>query len=195
MHGALTVCRSRALVRGLTWLVPAAILGAATVFVFGGLEFAPSGVSNRLVEYSLAVVALPLPVAGAYAAFLALRWFALGLWPRRLGIFAAPEHLQFRLGPFGTRTFDARRLTIRYPFELADDEDDAAFESFLPQETQVETLLPRITHPQSKRPLNQVILRFATGSEIDMARALRPAIEAWRISAAPRDGVSAARPG
>ncbi len=174
------VSRGRALTRALIWAVPAAILGTATVLIYSGLNFVPSGVSNRLVDYSIAVIALPLPATALWTALTAVRWLLLTVWPAQVGIFASPAELVFRLGPFGTTSFDAARLDVRYPFELSGDEEAAVFEAFLPEEQQRETLLPRILHPNSKQPLNQVILRFSSGDEREASRLLRPVIDTWR---------------
>ncbi len=180
---ALPVSRTRALTRALVWVAPAAVLTVATLSIYRWLNFVPSGVSNRIVEYSIAAIALPLPAAALWTALNALRWLLFALWPAKLGVFASKTDLTLRLGPFGVRSFDAARLDIRYLFELAGDEDDAGFEGFLPEEQQRETLLPRMVHPNSKQPLHRVILRFSSASELDAARILRPALDHWRAAA------------
>ena len=176
----LPVSRSRAFFRALLWGIPAALLSAIAVMIYGGLHFVPSGVSNRVVDYAIALGAGPLLVAALWTALKCLRWSALGLWGGPVEIVAAPTTLTFRLGPFGRRVVNVADLDIRYPFELLDDEDEGGFESFLPEEKQRETLLPRVLQSKSRIPLQESILRFAAGEEADIARALRPAIELWR---------------
>ncbi len=178
----LPVSRTRALTRALVWGVPTVLLSATTALIYRDLHFVPSSVSNRLVEYSVAIIALPMPLAALWTACKALRWLLFAGWPGSLGIVASSSQLRFSLGSFGRMTFDADRLELRYPFELADDEDDASFESFLPEEQQRATLLPRISHPDLRAPLNRTILRFALADEFDAVRILRPMIDRWRAA-------------
>lgn len=169
------------------WWMPAIILAAVAWEIFRRLNFQRSAVSNRLVDYCVAVVALPIIVAALVCAFHGLRWALLTVWPGRLGVYAERDALVLRLGPFGVRRYDLARLEVRYPFELLDDADaaeDAGFEAYLPVEEQMATLLPRITHPNSDEPLNWVVLRFVSGPEAGVAAALRPAIARWRAKSA-----------
>jgi hypothetical protein len=163
----------------MLWGVPSFLLGAATCVVFQGLDFAPTAISNRLVDVGIAFCALPLPLGAFFCAVRAVRWLLLAAWPASLGIFASEREMTFRLGPFGTKAFDARRLLIRYPSELPED-DHGGFERFLPVEEQFATLLPVITHPDSAEPLNLLILRVAGADEATLACHLRPAIARWR---------------
>jgi len=184
----LRVSRVLALTRAVIWLVPAAILCVSVVSLYRGLHFVPSGISNRSVDYAVALIGLPFCAIALWTAWNAVRWLLLAAWPARLGIFASERQLILRLGPFGTRVFDAGRLDIRYPYECAGD-DDGGFEAFLPEEQQQATLLPRIAHPDARAPLHRTILKFALGDEADVAVGLRPAIERWRALHPPkRDG-------
>jgi len=182
----LPASRSRAASRALLWSAPTALLGATTALIYGRLNFVPSGISNRFVDYSLAVAASPIPLAAVLSLIKALRWWLLCLWPTPVGVFADRSHLQFQLGPFGSRRYDTARMEVRYPFELAGEAEAGSFEAFLPEEQQFATLLPRITHPDAPEPLNRVILRFAAASEADAASALRPVLELWRSHAGER---------
>lgn len=182
------VSRSRATTRAVVWLVPAAILGVGAISIYRGVHFVPSGISNRFVDYAIALIALPVPAGALWTAWNALRWLLLALWPARVGVFASDAELTMRLGPFGTAVFEVERLEVRYAYECSGEEDDeAGFEAFIPEDEQHATLLPRITHPKAKAALNRVILRFAQGDEAETARRLRPAIERWRtMQARPR---------
>jgi hypothetical protein len=68
----------------------------------------------------------------------------LGAWPGPIGVLASDDVLEFRLGP-SRRRYDSARLDIRYPFELDDENGDAAFEAHLPEEEQMRRFLPRMT--------------------------------------------------
>lgn len=155
------------------------LLAVVTILVYARLHFVPSGASNRLVEYCIAIVASVFPLGGLFSSFRAVRWLLLASWPRECGILAREESLLLRLGPFGVHGYDIARTEIRYPFELADGAD-ASYEAYLPEEEQMERFLPRMIHPQAAEPLNRVILRFVRGSEMETAAALRPMIERWR---------------
>jgi hypothetical protein len=172
--------RTRALGRALVIGMLAAVLGTATTLVYSRLDFAASGPTNRLVDYSLAAGMLPLAVVALIAAWKAMGALALALWPARMGISATSERLWIRLGPLGTHTYDARRLAVKYPFELLDDGEDESFESYLPEEEQMARFLPMLKHPDKPEGLKEIILRHAKGTESDVARCLRPAIDAWR---------------
>ena len=183
----LAVSRVKALTRTAVWGAPAAICSVSGVAIYQGLSFAPSGMYNRLVEYSIAVCLLPIVCAGAVFAFLAVRWFLLAVWPRGVGIIADEDGLVLRLGSFGTRRFDAARLDVKYPFEQDGDLCDSTFEAFLPEEQQRSTLLPRITCPGSSEPINFTILRFVGMMENDAAAVLRPWVEAWQARHAAQE--------
>lgn len=176
----IPVSRSRALFRAAIWGVPAVLLGLASVSIYTRLHFIPSGISNRFVDYAFAMAAAPLPLMGLWTALKSLRWLMLFAWGGAIEIVASPTSIDFRLGSFGRKVFQVTDLDIRYPFELIDDEDEGGFESFLPEEQQRATLLPRIVHPNIKSPLQRTILQFAVGDEAQVAGALRPMIEHWQ---------------
>jgi len=180
----ILVSRSRALFRAAIWGVPAVLLGVACVSIYGRLHFIPSGISNRFVDYAFAIAAAPLPLMGLWTALKSIRWFMLFAWGGAIEIVAGPTSIDFRLGSFGRKVFQVADLDIRYPFELID-EDEGSFESFLPEEQQRATLLPRIIHPNIKSPLQRAILQFAVGDEAQVARALRPMIERWQAARGP----------
>jgi len=173
------VARPAAIVRGLLWASLATIIGVAVWTAIRQLQFSQTAVSNSLVEFSIAVIALPFAILGIYLAVLALRWIGLGLWPGSVGTFATPDALLLLLGPFGNKRYDVSRLDVRYPFELSGD-DDGGFEAFLPEEEQKDRFLPRLLHPDSKSRINLLILKFVAGPEDEIAKALRPAFDQWR---------------
>ncbi len=178
----LPVARARGLTRALAWSAPAAVLSIASVLVYVELDFSPSGISNRLVDYGLALCVLPFGVFGIYCAYQAIRWLLLFVWPGTLGVFADEDALVLRLGSFGVRYYEASDIDVRYPFELDSDLEDGGFEAFLPEEQQRDTLLPRIAHPKAAGPINIDILRFTGVSEVEAARTLRPVIDSWQAS-------------
>lgn len=176
----LPVSRSRAFLRAILWSVPSLLLAAISIVIYRPLHFIPSGVSNRLVDYSIAVAASPLLLGAVWTAMKSLGLLLQFLWPAKLVIVATQDSLTFCLGPFGCRTYSVADLDVRYSFELSGDDDQGAFESFLPEEQQRRTLLPRILHPGSKQPLQRIVLQYAVGQESDIAEVLRPAIEHWQ---------------
>jgi len=176
----LPVSRSRAASRALVCSVPAILLGITTILIYSRLNFVPTGVSNRVVDYSIAAISLPIPLMAVWTALKAMRWLLLALWPAPVAVVAQVDSLTLRLGPFGTRAYDTPRLDVSYPFELSQDADGGGFEAFLPEEEQRDKLLPRILHPAAREPLHRVILRLVKESEPEAARTLRPLIDRWR---------------
>lgn len=180
----IALSRGKALTKGVLWLAAAGLAALATYAVYSRLNFVPSAISNRLVDYSAAILALPLPCAGFIAASRSARWIALALWPK-VGIRAQQRGLSFDLGPFGRRQFDAQRMEIRYPYELLDDPGyEPGVEAYLPEEEQLATLLPRLRYPGFGQNLNEVILKFAVEEEVEIAVRLSPVIANWRKPAA-----------
>jgi len=167
--------------RAILWFTPAIVLGVAAWLIFRSVNVTASGLTNRLVEWSIVLAGLPVAASAIVTALLSLRWLLLTFWPATVGVEVDKDALHGRWGPFGSRRFDARRLRIRYPFELIGrDDEDAGFEAYLPEEEQVARLLPRITHPDAHEPLNKTMLKFLAASEADAAGALQPALAYWR---------------
>ena len=176
----LPVSRGRSLVRAVLML-SGALASAFLVFVVGeGLKFRPSAVSNRIEDYALACLMIPVAVMAAYLAWRGAAWLALACWPGRLGIEVSNQSITFRTGPFGTVVYDARRLVVAYPYQLSADDESMCFEKFLPQQEQERCFLPRITHPDARRSIRQDILRFAKGAEPSITEQLLPFISRWR---------------
>jgi hypothetical protein len=176
----LSVSRINAGVRGGLWLSAAIILVLLARLIYGRLTFVSTGASNALVDYSVAIIALPIPILGLVLLIVGLRWILLAVWPAKLGIEASENELILRLGPFGTKRFDADRIEVRYPFELRDDEADVGFEAYLPEETQYATFVPRMIHPEAREAIHRTILRFASVDEKAAAAALGPILRQWR---------------
>ena len=176
----LPVGRVRALVRGTLWASAALLLAVIAMAIYGGLHFRPTAVSNRLVDYGVAALVLPLPLAALLCGWKALPWLLLSSWPGGMGIVADTRSVIMRLGPFGTQRYDVARLEVSYPYELADSETDTTFESFLPREQQLDQLLPQMVYAPSKEHIELVILKFVSCSEEEAAKAFRPVIQRWR---------------
>jgi hypothetical protein len=172
--------RSRAATRGVLFLAATVLSGVATFVVYASLQFGPSVAGSRVVDYGIAVAALPLPILTWVGALRAARWLLLAAWPKPVGIRAREAALSLELGPFGIRRFDVARLEVKYPFELSGDFEEGSFEAFLPEEQQVAQFVPRMSHPEAAQSLHQTILRFGAGNEADIAAGLRPMIERWR---------------
>ena len=172
----IPVSRGRALERALLRIPPGAVLILIAVRVVSELKFTPSGVSNRITEYSVALIMLVVALTGLILVLRGLRWLALALWPAAVGITADAGALTFRMGPFGTRRYPTDALDVSYAFERSvdADDDDNLYESFLDPEVQMESYLPRIVHPDASVPLERLILHYARGTERQLAVALRP---------------------
>lgn len=171
----LPLARGRMLLRGLVWGAGGFLLGVLAREIFSKLDFTRTGVHSRLVEASLAVVALPIAVGAAGCVWHGFRHLLVALWVGESGIILRANSLALRLGPFGSRDYPAGELAIKYPFELSGDEE--SFEAFLPEQLQRATMLPRITHPSEKVPISRQILRFAQGTEPQIAQRIRPWVE------------------
>lgn len=175
----ITVSRGRALERALLRMMPAGLLLVMSVGTIRSLNFAPNPLTNRITEYCLTLVMLPLGLSGAALAISGLRWLLTALWPGRLLIVADAGGLTFHLGPMGTDRYEIDRITLRYPFELSieDDGGDAVFESLLEPSEQMATLLPRMEYAGEPTRLDRRILHFTRLDETQAAESLRPFIE------------------
>lgn len=154
------------------------------LFLFGwnamrNLDFANSPTTNRITEYALGVVLVPVTMSGLLLAIAGMRWALLAGWPAPLGIVGSTDGLTFRLGPMGNRRFDISGLDVTYLFERSFDTDDAeaVYESLIDPQLQMAEMLPCIRHPDAGEPLERRILRFVRMSERRTADALRPFID------------------
>ena len=187
----LSLPRSSTLASATLWVLPAVGLGGVAAIVFGQLQFVPSGTSNRFVDYSIAILMIPFVLGAVAFAMRAAGLACMAIWPGSVGVYAGRETLTIRLGPFGTRRYDVRRLEVRYPYELPADDGDDQFEAFLPEERQLAELVPRMTHPEASELLDRTIRRMAGMADAEIARVLRPAMDFYR--AAGRGGEGARR--
>jgi hypothetical protein len=174
----IPVSRSRALVRGLVRLAPALLVGLVVRVVIEEVWLREAGLRSRLVDLLQVIVLIPLPALFILLTVSALRWLVLSAWPGPIGFFAFADRLEARLGTFGIRRYDLRRMRVRYFFEL--NEDEGGVEAYLPEEEQMEQFLPRLHHPDAPRPIHELVLMFASLAEPDLARRLRPAVDTWR---------------
>ena len=178
----IAVPRSRALERALMRLVPGWFLLLVAYRVLIALNFSASGITNRITEYSITVVILPLAIAGLVLVLRGLRWLAMALWPGRLCIVADADVLTFDLGPMGRHRYPTDRLDVRYLFEMPDNSQDEGmtYEAYLDPRQQMEELLPRIRFPGEPDALEERITYYATGTEKQLAETLRPFVEYMR---------------
>ena len=176
----LSVARGRVLVRGLLWAVGAVLVGFGVLTVVSGLDFKPTGVSNRLVEYSIAAVLIPFGAGAIWCAVTAVRWMLLAAWPGAVGVFVGADALVLRLGPWGTRRLEWDSLDVRYWFEHDPDELEGLVEAFLPEEVQRAQFLPQIRCPGESESINRMLLRTTGRSEQEAADALRDALASRR---------------
>ena len=178
----LRVARGRVLVRGLLLAVAAVLIGFVLVTVLSGLDFKPTGVSNRLVEYAIAAAMLPFAVLGIWCAVTAIRWILLAAWPGPVGAVLEDDALVLSLGPWGRRRFEWDLLDVRYWFEHDPDELQGMVEAFLPEAEQRARFLPQMRYPGESSSINKRLLRGTGRSEQEAADALREAIASRRRS-------------
>jgi hypothetical protein len=179
--------------RALLWSVPALLLGAACALIYSRLSFMRTAVSNGIVDFAIALASMPLVLLVLVCGIQAIRNLVATLWPG-LGVLSSAGTLELRLGPFGHRVYSADELNIRYPFELIDDPEGGGVEQYLPEEEQIERMLPRMQHRAVKEPINRTILRYVVGDEAEIAAKLRPAIERWRTIQGGRESSSSPCP-
>jgi len=179
-HVFVPVARGRALARSSVWLAPALVQALILWHVLADLQIHKTGSGSTMVAMAKIALLVPFAVAGAAMLVVGLRWLLLTLWPGRVGITADAHSLRLALGPFGRHIYDVNRLEAKYLFELSVDIVESGFEALLPDDEQVDNFLPRLLHPDAKTPINRSIMRFACGTEAEVARALRPMIAQWR---------------
>ncbi|MHC5110224.1 MAG: hypothetical protein ACYTHJ_10140 [Planctomycetota bacterium] len=175
----LPASRLRALSRATLWTAAAALLIVACIPIYGSLSFQVTGATNRIIEYSIAIIALPLPCLALITGFTGLRWLILGLWPKSTGFLFARDRLEISLGVFGRHRLPLAHLDIKYPYDLDEDEADGSFESFLPQDIQRATLVPAMTHPAFGGKIHLELQRFTAETEQQLATRLQDVFDHW----------------
>lgn len=167
------------MVRGVPALGVGLLAGWLAIVGLLDVDLAPAGFQSRLVEYSVGLLWLLVLAAGAAFVWSGLRWVLLGLWPGPVGVAADKAELRLQFGPYGDRTYDAARLTIRYLFELDEEEQEGMVEALMPEDFQRANYVPRIRHPEAPEPLEARMRRLLRRDETAIAAALRPMIDLW----------------
>ena len=176
----LPLSRSKGLTRGTLWGLAAVLILTAVWAVVQRLNFVPTAFSNRLVDYCIALLAVPVILLALLCVFRSLQWVLLAVWPTRIGVFAESNKLTLCFGPFGTRDYDTNGLDIRYPFELSEeDAGEGGFEALLPEEEQRRSFLPRMFDVRTRVEVDRLTLKFASVFEGDLAAQLEPLIAHW----------------
>ncbi len=178
----VAVSRTKGLERAVLRMGSGLLLGVVAVMFVRGLNLRPSGASNRITEYSLVVVMIPLAIAGLTLTIKGLRWLLLAIWPGRLEIVADADGLTFYLGPMGTARYPADQLDVRYLFELPEEiaQQEGVYEAFLEPSEQIENHLPRIRMPGRGDALEEKIMHYASQPEKSLADTLRTFLERIR---------------
>ncbi|MGB0715446.1 MAG: hypothetical protein ACPGXK_06185 [Phycisphaerae bacterium] len=164
--------------QSLLWMAAATVLGGLTFLVYSNLTLGGSG-GDRLVQYSIAIIALPLPICTLMTLLHSLKWLSLGLWPRRVGIEFSSGQIAVELGLFRSTVVDIPRLSIRYPFDFDEARAAQMMEAQLPFEMQRSTLIPEMRHPDYKGRLKIDMLRFSKLEEPEFARLLEDHFLHW----------------
>jgi hypothetical protein len=170
----IPISRSRAAERSAWRLLPGAILCALTWLVERNLNFTSSGVTPRITDIAVAIAIAPFAILGLWLVIAGIRQLSAAVWPTQLGVFADPNVLVLNWGPLGKKQYDWNRITAQYFFEMEEPPEDAQFESHLPEEQQLDSFLPVLTHPDAQGPIRNTILRYCAGSERTIAAAFRP---------------------
>lgn len=178
----LPISRGRALNCSLLRIIPAALLLLVAFSIFSRLNLTPSAVSNRIADYSLLILAIPIFLAGVIIGLNGIRWLATACWPGQLAVVASRCGITFHVGAMPSPEYPTEKLTVRYLFEFDTDEldEDLIYESLLPPEKQMADMLPRIDVAGLNQPLNTRILDLCPGTERDIAAALKPFIDFHR---------------
>lgn len=165
--------RHAAMVRGLWRLLAAAVLGGFVVFVVRRMDWEQYWRDQRLVgicwAFILTVAALPalgLAVSG-------IRWLVASL-NANLGVELNDRNLVVRAGPFGNRSLDWPRVSVKLDGDLALDAWVA-----LPEDAVGVSLF----HPSASGDVFDPIRTLLGSRSPDFVRALRN-----RIARTPREG-------
>jgi hypothetical protein len=151
---------------------------AACYLIVRALRFLPTATQNRLTDYSLLLLVVPVAIGAVAIGWGGVRWLRLAISPTWRGFEGDKSGLSFKLGPFGNERYKMEDLDIRYLFELSDDEqDEGAFEAFLDPEEQMSKFLPRIWFGSDRQRLDLRLRKFVRLTEQELARQLKPFID------------------
>ncbi len=197
----ILLSRTQAMERALIRLAPGVLGIIGAYLVVRGLNFRTSAVDNRIIEYCVALLMIPIVLSGVALVVVGIKWAIFSLWPGRLAVTTGPQGLLFELGPFGREIYPPEELNVQYLFEISMDaaNDDDLYESLLPEEEQMATKLPRISHhaptdhpgpsearaaspaqPPAAGHLERRILYFSANSERELVVALQPFVAYMR---------------
>jgi len=140
----LPVDRGAAVVRGAWRSLLAAMLFALAALLHRSLDWSVLWRTDFASCLALGGVFVLTLVLGAVAAWSALRWLLLAMWPAWVGVRVRPHHMLLCFGPFGRFDLDAARIRVAAPPD-ADEAAPAEFDA------------PRVTHPALRRDLAETI--------------------------------------
>lgn len=167
------------LTQALLWAAASVVMAGLSFLVYSNLQWDASAGGNRLVQYSIALLASPLPLSALLCLATVFKWLSLAVWPQRIGLLFAPDRIAVTLALFRRCELDAKRLRIRYPFDFDEAAAAQMMEAQLPFEMQRSTLLPEMRHPDYKGRLKIDLLRFTKEEEPDLARRLGELFLFW----------------
>lgn len=144
------------------------------------LRFDPTPASNRLPDYALAVVYLAIGAVAIALLWYGVKWLVFALWPGPIEIVADEDGLAIPTGPIGRRRYDWARMTARYSFEVAPDEEAFVFDSLMDEDDEPDARLPLFEHAESRLPLNVALERLIDVRSPTVIARLRPWIERLR---------------
>ncbi len=187
----LPVSRLQGFLRAFVRLMCGSLLGVAVINGISGLRFVPTGSSNRLTDYAIAIALIPFALGALYLAGAGLRWLLLCGWPSPERIDFSAEMIALSLGPFGKCELDVKQLSMQYPHEIDPEEADEPFECYEDPEVQEKTRLPNMIHPDYPGQVDRLIRRFVRLDEAEIAERLTPFVRAVRQSRSPSQGSDA----
>jgi len=177
----IPVSRGRAWERAALRIGPGVVTAFLSAHALGRLNFAPSGISNRITDYALAMILVPIALVGLALVVFGLRWLLMSMWFGKLEIVGTEDALTFRLGPLGAQRYTLEELTVYYPFEFCPEEElEGVYESLLDPAVQMEEYLPHIVRRRDSARLDPRIPGLAALREKQCAALLRPWTNAVR---------------
>jgi len=171
VEAAFVVCpiaRVQALVRAVLRIALGGLILLPVGLLWPRLSFRPSGISNRMVDYSAAFLLAGFVIAALWAIFSGLRWLVLAVWPST-GIRFDAKGVELRLGPFGRRVWVWSELRVRYRHEMSIDLDDPETFEDIDADVETTTRLPLMDVSSSGERINELILRNAAWTESELA--------------------------